>query len=60
MVIRWGHSPQDAVRASADHLQLAGVDRVLSVLNRVDARRQALYPFGDGTAFAHAARADAW
>ncbi|WP_417808180.1 GumC family protein [Thioclava sp.] len=60
MVIRWGHSPQDAVRASADHLQLAGVNRVLSVLNRVDARRQALYPFGDGTAFAHAARADAW
>lgn len=60
MVIRWGHSPQDAVRASAHHLQLAGVQHVLSILNRVDARRQALYPFGDGTAFAHAARADAW
>ncbi|MEX1660900.1 GumC family protein [Thioclava sp. 15-R06ZXC-3] len=60
VVIGWGHSPQEAVRATADHLQMAGVDRVLTVLNRVDARRQALYPFGDGTAFAHAARADAW
>ena len=60
MVIGWGRTPLDAVRASTDHLKLAGVDHVLALLNRVDPHRQALYPFGDGTAFAHAARADAW
>ena len=60
MVVGWGRTPLDTVRANASHLQMAGVDQVLTLLNRVDPQRQALYPFGDGTAFAHAARADAW
>lgn len=60
LVIDWGATPRESVLLSAQRLRVARIDRILTLLNRVQPKQHALYPYRDAAAFADPGSAPGW
>ena len=60
LVIGWGVTPRESVLLAAQRLRTGQVDRVLTLLNGVQPRRHALYPYRDASTFSIQPPAAGW
>lgn len=60
LVMRWGRTPLELVRLASDRLTTGGVGSAMILLNRVDPKRHALYPYRDAARFSETAKSNGW
>ncbi|MGV8988317.1 MAG: GumC family protein [Cypionkella sp.] len=60
LVIDWGVTPRESVLLTAQRLRAGHVDRVLTLLNRVQPKRHALYSYRDAAAFSGQSSVSGW